>query len=909
MTKKLKTYDKRWVSTYSEYVWVDDRYVKIKEDGYWYSGPTSLASTPPNWTLTNWSFFQDGTESGASQSPFSTNTNPTKGQIEVDTIYLVRFDIEEDSGNESKNTTLQLQYSLNSGTATDVNATSSVVQMAGTGSGLTDAGDTSAARLGGTYTYDSTNEGQCEIDGLAGGGTADLNNTGCEMVFAFKVIGADVSEDDTIELSVVPGAVTDDATPTFPSSWPTITVPAGAATATVAADAAQVEAAAAATVTADTNKTVTVAAAISQVTATTYIREVAEKYCSLRAGTNDIGEQPMLTMSNVRTTDATVEAEYGDADIINKYVRKGEIRFPGARYTNNLSRIDIQRWSAIASDVTITPGYSDPDGNNNAYRIAVSTGSRWIQDYSPDGLVPEGFYVRNSMWLRRVSGTGAVRIYTGNYSDTQTITLTGSWQRFSPAQTVTTLGAVNIGVLITTAGDSIDIYYPKCELVHGPQFDQTRPSETVWWWDESRNFNPDPGMTLGGMWFYISGTDTTFKHPPGSVQVDGSLSGSGTAHAYIGLRDNASKIDHLIPDGGVIVCRFTVSGLTYDAGVTALSIRPNAKTSGGTPAGSDSVDLIAHGNGTYVTQPIVTTAYSSGNFSFVFYVVGTTNAAADFSLKISDVEIYLANTNCNSAYNGYYFDKINANTVNGSYVVTENAGTTLLPKQSDNIYLRQGLLAEPQRTNILTYSEDGTNSNWTKDGVTAAIASDVSGIVETRLTSINTTSDVHEIYQTYASDGVTKLALSSYAEPSNLKYFYMVAYDATSADYTAVFFDVFGDDSDNVAEVRNTVTSGTSITLVTGSDFCHSTKWAGRCGFVVNLTSATNGHNIIVSYGFSNSSTSTASSDAGAPSIAGWLGGMQCEQHDDLVMCSSYIKTEASAVTRNSDLVRYRHGR
>ena len=139
MIKTPKTY--KWISTRSEYEWINGQYVKVYEEGYWYDGALALATTPGVLESANWGFYNDGTESGSTIIG-SVNTNPTKGSIPYDTVFLARFDVFETGGNASKNTFCQLQYFHTQGTATwtNVTATSSVVQT--TSSSLTDGDDT-----------------------------------------------------------------------------------------------------------------------------------------------------------------------------------------------------------------------------------------------------------------------------------------------------------------------------------------------------------------------------------------------------------------------------------------------------------------------------------------------------------------------------------------------------------------------------------------------------------------------------------------------------------------------------------------------------------------------------------------------------------------------------------------------
>ena len=216
---KRKPTDQRWINTFVEFAWnaQTQQYESIKCEGYWYAGPLSLATTPPTMEVTNWAFYNDGTESGSAIIG-SVNTNPS---LEPDTIYLVRFGIEETSGNASKNEAPQLQYNHNAGGWNNVTGSSSVVQSTAT-SNITDGADTTQRIT--AFTFDSTNQGFDEVDGIAGGGTADLNNTGFEALFAFQIISTDVANNDTIVLKIVDSNAADADYDVYNQTDPTITV-------------------------------------------------------------------------------------------------------------------------------------------------------------------------------------------------------------------------------------------------------------------------------------------------------------------------------------------------------------------------------------------------------------------------------------------------------------------------------------------------------------------------------------------------------------------------------------------------------------------------------------------------------------------------------------------------------------
>ena len=219
---------KTWVNTEVRFQWNEllNRYEQVFSDGYWYKGPLALATTPPTLEVTNWAFYEDGTESGSTIIG-SVNTNPT---LDVDTNYQIRHGLEETSGNASKNTEGQLQYNHNAGGWNNVNSSSSVVQMVNSAN-LSDGDDTTQRIT--SFTFDTENAGIDEVTGISGGSTSDLNNTGFETLHSIQIIGADVSNNDTIVLKIVNSNDGDNDFDVYNQTNPTVTVNKASANPTV----------------------------------------------------------------------------------------------------------------------------------------------------------------------------------------------------------------------------------------------------------------------------------------------------------------------------------------------------------------------------------------------------------------------------------------------------------------------------------------------------------------------------------------------------------------------------------------------------------------------------------------------------------------------------------------------------
>ena len=173
----------------------------------------------------------------------------------------------------------------------------------------------------------------------------------------------------------------------------------------------------------------------------------------------------------VRATTATVEDYTGTI----LYPLAGEARFSGARRVfNKLPGSDTfgpTGW--VFRNVTRTAGQLDPLGGTTAYRMTPLVNDAdflYNNDHARDDPII------NSMWVRRVSGTDPVLMYTGNYYTTAEIAVTSAWQQFFFAVNYLFLDA--FGLQFKDAGDPsiVDVWHPQME---NAALGQTTPSEYV----------------------------------------------------------------------------------------------------------------------------------------------------------------------------------------------------------------------------------------------------------------------------------------------------------------------------------------------------------------------------------------------------------------------------------------------
>lgn len=200
----------------------------------------------------------------------------------------------------------------------------------------------------------------------------------------------------------------------------------------------------------------------------------------------------------------------------------------------------------------------------------------------------------------------------------------------------------------------------------------------------------------------------------------------------------------------------------------------------------------------------------------------------------------------------------------------------------------KGLLIEEQRTNLLTYSEQCNTSAWTKARVevfpNATTAPDGTLTAE-KVVSDTTASNTHVLRATSASytAGIT-YTLSFYVKPSEVS---SVCLQFRSAAFPAaygVFFDL----------LTKTVTNNQAPSWITPHVFDVGNGWV-RVAITATCTTTYSGNDGFYLYVLNTSNSTTYTGD-GTSGLFIW--GAQLEAG---AFPTSYIKTEASQVTRAAD--------
>ena len=183
--------------------------------------------------------------------------------------------------------------------------------------------------------------------------------------------------------------------------------------------------------------------------------------------------KPTFTRADVANNVAT----FTDFEGIIKTVKSNEARFEGARrvengVTNSENLTADAGWTI--TNATLVQGATDPNGGSTAWTMTANEiGGRFLRSTN---IAKIGDILVSSIWIRRVSGTGVVSIYS-NTGGFYTIPVTSSWQRVSYTFSPATWTNYYFGIRLATSGDVVEVWHPQAEISTGQS--NQNPSEYV----------------------------------------------------------------------------------------------------------------------------------------------------------------------------------------------------------------------------------------------------------------------------------------------------------------------------------------------------------------------------------------------------------------------------------------------
>jgi hypothetical protein len=232
-----------------------------------------------------------------------------------------------------------------------------------------------------------------------------------------------------------------------------------------------------------------------------------------------------------------------------------------------------------------------------------------------------------------------------------------------------------------------------------------------------------------------------------------------------------------------------------------------------------------------------------------------------------------------------------------------NAGSAMLPYQATTTRLNiprldysngscPNILLEPQRTNLLTYSEQFDVSIWFKldATITSNTTNSPTGTQNADKLVATSTNVFHGTYQNNSIPASTGIYTAScYAKKGEYNFLLFDMWNGTGVTGDSlVWFDL---NNGTVGTITN-ATTGSSSTTATIQNAGNG--WY-RCTMTINKTSTTSGLFVV-----SLSNTDNVSSYAGDNTSGIFIWGAQLEAG---AYATSYIPTTSASVTRNADVI------
>ena len=275
------------------------------------------------------------------------------------------------------------------------------------------------------------------------------------------------------------------------------------------------------------------------------------------------------------------------------------------------------------------------------------------------------------------------------------------------------------------------------------------------------------------------------------------------------------------------------------------------------------------GNGWYRLEAIISVDLPTAYFGLVMASTQWTTGTAYDNLYLGDVTKYV---------DSWGFQLV-AGTLPKDYLRTETRLN--IPRLDYSNGSCPSLLVEPQRTNLVLYSEQFDNAGWGKSGVTITANNTTSPDGTSNADLVTTTNATsHELLQSKIVTGVH--TCSFYVKKNNSQTFYINMY---SNGWTAYF----------------NLNNGT-VSSVVGSGVTANVTNAGNGWYRCSITFTSVGSEIQLGF-LDTVYTGVAGNPWTIPTsvgTSGWVWGAQLEAG---AYATSYIPTTSAAVTRNADVI------
>lgn len=244
----------------------------------------------------------------------------------------------------------------------------------------------------------------------------------------------------------------------------------------------------------------------------------------------------------------------------------GTLRYAPMNLVTYSEQFDNAAWS-VKTNVTLTPGVSDPFGGTAAFTMERTSGAATAV-FGQVFIGMSGASYTGAFYVRSRSGSGTVGLYVGD-NVIQTITITSEWQRFERTD-VTSSTNVRCYISLNGAGtDTIDIYGASLNL-GSTAFDYIPTTAAAVYLPRSNSYQDHDPSTLAPLGFLIEEQRTnllTYSEQFDNaawLKSNASISANSTT-----APDGATTADSLIETATTATHYISVPSVAISAGQTA----------------------------------------------------------------------------------------------------------------------------------------------------------------------------------------------------------------------------------------------------------------------------------------------------------------------------------------------------
>jgi len=167
-----------------------------------------------------------------------------------------------------------------------------------------------------------------------------------------------------------------------------------------------------------------------------------------------LGSVPALNLPFALTGTLDPRITFSRPSLATMYDSTGKLTYAPNNLLLHSNTFTNAVWTKTNSP-TLLAGVADPVGGTAATRITTTANDTFLYN---SVTAQTGVSTLSSIWVRRVSGSGQVILFTTISNVGSVITPTSTWAQYSTSGPISTGTDVYCGLIVATAGDVLEVY-------------------------------------------------------------------------------------------------------------------------------------------------------------------------------------------------------------------------------------------------------------------------------------------------------------------------------------------------------------------------------------------------------------------------------------------------------------------